>query len=263
MVVSLCKRRQMPTLTKRRALDIYRQAAGLGLDHSIHARVYDWWEELDETVFKGKLKPVLIHIGITEYSGCLGLCQLVEGQSRIVLHKGLLGRPWQLDYGKTEGWHLKRSLLDINEGFDPAWGMYGCALGEQFLKDTLMHEMVHSYQALHYTGAKADWRNDGHKCKSWTEICNAASERLGFDLWMPIYKRGKAPADENGVRKNVWRAVNPEECPKGKRMAEHWEISSWPHLCREPEDYNPALKGATWDNVREAWGAYTDSKKRR
>ena len=241
-------------LSKEEKLSLYKLASGLGMPSSIHSRVYDWWAEMDRDLFDSKLEPVLIHIGVTEYSGCLGTCALVEGQSRITLHKGII----------EQGWRLKDGAVKPNDDEDDTarWGSYGPCLGEAFLKDVLLHEMIHSAQALHFTGRNADWRGDAHHCGSWSSMCNDLAGRLGLDAWFPVYKRGKTSGKDGAKRQNVWKISNPDDQAKGKAVVGFDDVSSFPHKQRQPSYYNPDLEGYSWHDLKTIWQKHANRFKR-
>ena len=207
-------------LSKADRLAIYKLAAGLGIDSSIHATVYDWWADLDAAIFNGSLNPCLIVIGVTEHSSCLGLCSLVGQQQRITLHQALIyPAPPSRSYAK-----------------DPShrWNMPLRWMGQQILKDVLLHEMQHQAQALITDPAEvAAIRKDCHHCRSWADLCNASAHHLGIgSTWFPIYKRGKTTItkpDGTKDRKNQWKVANPEEQPPGTRIAEFVELGCFPH----------------------------------
>ena len=200
-------------LGKADRLELLKAAASCGVQSSIHAKVYDWWAELDREVFGGRLDPCQIVIGVTEYSGCLGLCSMVAGQARITLHQALIDPSYANE--KDHRW-----------GFPKHW------LGEQLLKDVLLHEMQHQAQSnlgmsLLVPGSKH--RTDHHHCESWSDLCNKSARYLGIPTThFPTYKRGKSAA-KDGKRANCWRIHNEESLPTGKRIAAFEEIGGFPH----------------------------------
>lgn len=213
------------TLTKAERLDLYKLAAGLGVASSIHARVYDWWAEINQDLFDGQLDPCLIVIGVTEHSGCLGLCSMVGGQARITLHQALI-YPANTEADERA---IKHNSIPTRWGMPKAW------MGEQMLRDVLLHEMLHQAQAQLITDPieKAAIQKDAHHCQSWADLCNRAAAYLNLDTHFTHYKRGKTSLKDGG-RKNIQRPVS-EECPEGKRLAEFDEVSSFPHLSFQKE----------------------------
>jgi hypothetical protein len=236
---------------KRERLELFKLASGLGNPKSIHARLFDWWAELDATYFDGQLDPVLIHLGITEWSGCLGMASMVEGQARIVLHQGLM----------NPGWGISFDGEVLPDRGQCRWGSYGPALGKAFLKDVLLHEMMHQAQAQLFTGADADWHDDGHNCASWISLCNRVASRMGLGVWFPLYVRRKAKADAQGKRANVWVATNADQCPAGLRMAEFDELRHFPHLTKTPGDYKASLAAYSWEDLKDLLIAYRNRNK--
>lgn len=205
-------------LSKEEKLALYKLATSCGAgSKSIHGRIYDWWAEFDREVFDGKLSPCLIVIGVTEHSGCLGLCKPVAGQSRITLHQALIN-PADTEADK------------ITSGEPTRWGMPKRWMGEQLLKDVLLHEMQHQAQAdldLMEPG------EDAHNGPSWAALCARSADYLGIEgVWFPHYKRGKvAVTNEDGTttRKNAWKPAKGQEQPEGTRIATHDEILCFPH----------------------------------
>lgn len=205
-------------LSKTDRLALYKLAASCGAgSESIHGRIYDWWAEFDEQLFDGKLSPCLIVIGVTEHSGCLGQCQPVAGQSRITLHQALINP------ADTEA----DNILDKEP---TRWGMPKRWMGEQLLKDVLLHEMQHQAQAdleLREPG------EDAHNGPSWAALCGRSADYLGIEgVWFPHYKRAKETvpnADGTKSRKNVWKPAKGQEQPTGSRIATHNEILCFPH----------------------------------
>jgi len=225
---------------KRERLELFKLASGLGNPNSIHALLFDWWAELDAEFFDGELEPSLIHLGITEFSGALGSASMVEGQARIVLHQGLV----------RQGWGISAKGQVISDGGQIRWGAIGPALGPAFLRDVLLHEMMHTAQAQQFTGDAADWHDDGHNCPSWVALCNRVSDRMGLGVWFPLYVRRKTKADTNGKRSNAWVASNADECPQGQRMAEFDELRRFPWATKTPGDYRPELANYSWADLK-------------
>jgi len=228
---------------KSERLELFRAACALGDKRSIHSVVYDWWAAIDAELFDGQLDPVLIVLGITEYSNCLGQCALIGDQSRIVLHQGLLEPSWKLIGG---------SMASMAK---PRWGVYGAALGPTLLRDVLMHEMMHSAQPILFPDEERNPALDVHLSDSWVALCNMVSERLELGTWFPRYRRQKAPADRTGKRQNVWKAINADDCPEGLRMAARDELSSFPHQTRRPGYYRPELGNVSWADLHRALAA--------
>ena len=209
-------------LSKEDKLALYKLAASCGAgSKSIHGRIYDWWAEFDRDLFDGKLSPCLIVIGVTEHSGCLGQCNPVAGQSRITLH--------QACYSPAD------TQADQLLSKEPTrWGMPKRWMGEQMLKDVLLHEMQHQAQS------DLDLRElgeDAHNGPSWAALCGRSAEYLGItDVWFPHYKRGKTTVtnpDGTKSRRNEWKPANGQTQPKGSRLATHDEILCFPHLTFE------------------------------
>ena len=205
-------------LSKSDKLALLKLATSCGAgSQSIHGRVYDWWAEFDRELFDGKLSPCLIVIGVTEHSGCLGSCQPVAGQSRITLHQALI--------------NPADSIADQFKTGEPTrWGMPKRWMGEQLLKDVLLHEMQHQAQAdleLMEPG------EDAHNGPSWAALCGRSADYLGItDVWFPHYKRSKETVfnpDGPNTRKNVWKPAKGQQQPEGSRLATHDEILCFPH----------------------------------
>lgn len=235
-------------------LEILKLAAGLGNNKSIHSLVYDWWHELNTTHFNTELQPAQIIIGVTEYSGCLGHCGMVEGQSRITLHKGIAAPGWIYKNGSVST--IGTDARDLGA----TWSTYGAVLGRPFMRNVLLHEMMHSAQSAFYMSDPAHAASvakDAHHCPSWSELCNRIAPQIGLDdVWFPVYARRKGKKDASGKRKNIWVPIDADQCPAGKRIAEFNEISSFPHTSKKPGDYNSNLKGVSWTDLRNAWGKY-------
>ena len=205
-------------LSKSDKLALLKLATSCGAgSQSIHGRVYDWWAEFDRELFNGRLSPCLIVIGVTEHSGCLGSCQPVAGVSRITLHQALINP------ANTEADKLK-------SGEPTRWGMPKRWMGEQLLKDVLLHEMQHQAQAdleLMEPG------EDPHNGPAWAALCGRSADYLGIkNVWFPHYKRGKETVinlDGPNTRKNVWKPAKGQQQPEGSRLATHDEILCFPH----------------------------------
>jgi len=220
-ITKLCRLAERDQLAKADRLSLLKIAANCGDSRvSMHGGIYDWWATWDRTIFNRQLSPVLIVLGVTEHSGCLGSCTPVAGQSRITLHQACYA-PAMTAADKA----------DIEAGREPTrWGMPRRWMGEQFLADTLLHEMMHCCQAD--LGLIKPWE-DAHHCGGWTELCNHVSKFIGLgETWFPIYKRGKTnrpQADGSSKRVNEWKVSNPEQQPKGTRIATREEVSGFPH----------------------------------
>jgi len=202
-------------LSKQSTVQLFRLAASLSNPKSLHARVYDFWEELDENFFCGRLSPVLITLGVTEHSACLGQCTAIGGQARITLHQALV---WPSTANPS----------------DTRWGMPIDWMGEQLLRDCLLHEMQHQAQAELALDTKksSGYGMDPHHCKSWSDLCNQSAHKLGLEAtWYPVFKRTKvAVPDAHGnlTRVNKWVVANPSERPAGSRVAEMDEVTGFP-----------------------------------
>ena len=220
-IASLSHLAEGDKLSKEEKLALYKLAASCGAgSKSIHGKVYDWWAEFDRELFNGELSPCLIIIGITEHSGCLGSCQPVAGQARITLHQALI-------YPAHES--LSDQFKRPQER--TRWGMPKKWMGEQLLKDVLLHEMQHQAQAdldLMEPG------EDAHNGPSWAHLCARSAEYLGItDVWFPHYKRGKETItnpDGTKTRKNVWKPAKGQQQPEGTRIATHDEVLCFPSL---------------------------------
>ena len=211
-------------LAKADRLSLYKVAANCGTSsYSIHGGIYDWWADFDRDFFGRQLSPALIIIGVTEHSGCLGNCNPVAGQSRITLH--------QACYSPAE---TRADIAQREQGLEPTrWGLPIGWMGERFLTDVLLHEMMHSAQADFGT---RKMNEDAHHGRSWTMLCNHIAGRFGFDglrdTWYPIYKRGKTVvkySDGSAKRVNEWKVSNPGEQPTGTRVASFDEVRMFPH----------------------------------
>jgi hypothetical protein len=216
-------------MCKAERLALYKAAASCGRgSNSIHGKVYDWWAEINEAVFDGALDPCQIVIGITEHSGCLGFCSMVGDQARITLHQALI-YPANTEEDKAA---RRRGEVPTRWGMPKAW------MGEQLLKDVLLHEMGHQWQAATVTDPAelAAIHKDAHHCDSWAAFCNRAANHLGIEgTWYPIQKRRKTAAIKNDQgeiiqgRKNIWVPANAANQPAGTRIAELEELSGFPH----------------------------------
>lgn len=203
-------------LPKAETLELFKLAASLSNPSSIHARVYDWWEEFNEDFFGGQLSPCLIVLGVTEHSASLGQCAAIGGQARITLHQALV-------------WPSAANASDTRWGMPIEW------MGEALLRDCLLHEMQHQAQAelrldtSRHTGVG----HDAHHCQSWSDLCNANAHKMGLGgTWYPVFKRTKvAVPDGDGEAKRInrWVMANPKAKPANVRIADFDEVAQFPY----------------------------------
>lgn len=174
--------------------------------------IYDTFDRLNRDLFDGELVNAGIVVGLTPHGGRLGSTAL--GTGRITLHPALL---------------------------DPAtaapWGIPCRQLGERFMADTLLHEMVHAVLIQH--GEPHD-HNDHGWCGEVTRISPLIG--LGRVIASPWKRARRSAADGGGL------TYRPEIDGSISRT----DLATWPQSLRPHGYYAPQPFPAVGENTRAA-----------
>jgi hypothetical protein len=93
----------------------------------------------------------------------------------------------------------------------------------------VLHEMIHLASAQ--AGLESRGADDNcHAtpiCAAW---CNFIAEHIYLPLAYAQNKRGKAKADSDGIRKNIWKPTIEPAIRPGTCLATYDETGCFPHL---------------------------------
>ena len=195
-------------------LDKLRDVASLGCsDPDLAIRqveVYDWFQLWNERFFGNRLRPVHVNVSLTSYGSSLGICYGYPVQF-IEIHP----QCWK---GAAE--HHSQAIGDTSMA-SAAW--------------VVLHEMVHL--AACQADLPPSLTKDGKNCHAtsiWVAWCNYIAEQLDLPLSYARMKRGKAKADAEGKRKNIWVPNGEHVIRPGTRLASYDETRCFPYLASDP-----------------------------
>lgn len=163
--------------------------------------VYDWFEMWNEAFFSNRLRPVHLNVALTDYGATLGRCFVAPVQF-IEIHP----QCWK---GNADH-HNFGSSTDVHPG----------AL-------VVLHEMIHLAEAQ-LQGGFSD--ANCHATPIWIGWCNFIAEQVGLPLTYGRMKRGKAKADADGRRANIWKHGKGAAVRSGTRLASYDETRCFPFL---------------------------------
>lgn len=173
-------------------------------------QVYDWFELFNERFFGNRLRPVHINVSLTNYGKTLGLCHSSPVQF-IEIHP----QCW-----KGRAAHHSQAIGNT-ELPSAAW--------------VVLHEMMHL--AASQADLPSEVTEDGTNCHTtaiWVAWCNYIAQELGLPLSYAKNKRGKAKADVDGVRANIWKPATKPVIREGTRLATYDETRCFPYLASAP-----------------------------
>ena len=163
-------------------------------------KVYDWFEMWNDLFFGNRLRPVHINVSLTGYGAFLGLCYQAPVHFIEIHPQCWKGGADHKTFGSTDC--HPASLV-------------------------VLHEMIHLAE-IQTLGTIAD--KNCHLTPTWSAWCNYIAEQVNMPLTFGRMKRGKAKADSDGVRANVWKHPKNAIVRTGTRLANYDETRCFPFL---------------------------------